>query len=441
MKYIFRIYIYLFFFLFIYACVPHDQQGGSGGYSSKKELRTQDYIYEPNIKTPLLYALQGPKNFEMNPPIIPLNQTNGLMLEFDDLSGQSANYYVKLIHCNFDWSVSNLVTNQFIQDINEVFITDRKNSFGTRIPYIHYRTPLPPVKLSGNYIAAVYRNGDENDLILTKRFIVFENRIIIVPDLKAPLNSAERFTHQQIDFNIIYKDIDLANPQQNFNIVIRQNFRWDKAIYNLKPVFMNEALKRFEYTYFNGENNFPGYNEYRTFAIRSTNFQDINVDNLRTTGGHAQIDVRVDESNGTKPYVLFPDIDGRFVVEHYESKGRETEPDYVYVTFNLKSNDPAPGKVFVVGSFNDYIPDSNSEMIYFPEEKLYKQKVLLKQGYYNYRYALIRPGSNKLDEAYFEGSHTITQNTYDFIAYYRPIGDRADRVIGYKMVNYQGGNR
>jgi hypothetical protein len=61
-------------------------------FSQEKNLRFEDYIYEPNIKTVLLYPLLGEAHDAartLNPPVLSLNDSKNLWLEFDDLN---ANY-------------------------------------------------------------------------------------------------------------------------------------------------------------------------------------------------------------------------------------------------------------------------------------------------------------------------------------------------------------
>ena len=59
----------------------------------------------------------------------------------------------------------------------------------------------------------------------------------------------------------------------------------------------------------------------------------------------------------------------------------------------------------------------------------YEGQLYLKQGYYNYGFALKQRGKTKGDLKSFEGSHSQTQNDYTVIAYYAdPRG--YDRVIG-----------
>ncbi|HEX8546430.1 MAG TPA: type IX secretion system plug protein domain-containing protein, partial [Cytophagaceae bacterium] len=108
-----------------------------------KEFTTEDFVYEEGIKTPLLFPFTGstnPKQVDMlNPPIVSMSQESPLMLQFDEMGGDIKIYYVKIINCNADWSVSQLNAIQYLNEYNEYQITEREASFNTRTPYIHYR--------------------------------------------------------------------------------------------------------------------------------------------------------------------------------------------------------------------------------------------------------------------------------------------------------------
>lgn len=408
--------------------------------SQDKTLLAGDFVYEDAFKTVLLYPANSGTNDELNTPIVPLIQNAPMILEFDELGEGTSSLYLKIIHCNADWTISSLSTVQYLDGFNESFIEDRKTSIGTRIPYTHYKITLPRVKVTGNYLVVVYRSGDESDIILTKRFIVFDSRVAIVVEQKPSTGISQRFTHQQLDFNILYPNMEIINPRGSVKVVIRQNNRWDKVIDNLQPLYVQEDIHKLEYNYFNLENNFPGGNEFRTFSTRSVKFNDINVDKISIQPDFAEAFLKRDLSTNNQAYALYPDIDGRFVVEHYETKTKEVEPDYIFTNFSLDTKGPVPGKVFIVGSFNNYELAPGSELLFNSETNTYQLKTLLKQGYYNYRYAFVPQGSRVSDEVFFEGSHFATQNLYDFIVYYRPPGARSDIVIGYKSININGRN-
>lgn len=411
----------------------------SAAYAQKVFL-TSDEVYDKNIKTVLLYPSQHGITGPLNPPIIPIEQSTPLILEFDELGEEYKNYYVKIINCNADWTVSTLSSIQYMDEYNEFFINDRKVSINTRFPFIHYKFIIPRVKISGNYIVKVYKDYNEDDIIISRRFSVFENQATVTPEVKFSIDPSARNTHQQIDFNVDYSKLDVINPLQSIKVIVRQNHRWDKTISNLVPVTVNQEIRRLEYFYFNRENNFKGGNEFRIIDIKSSNFSGYNIERTKRDSNRSEAFVHVEKSRSGIAYTqpLLPDFDGKYILQNYETGDAETYADYMYVTFSLEVPGPVNGKVHVLGGMNDWKLDRNFEMRYNPESKKYICQVLLKQGVYNYIYVLSNPATGKFDEYHFEGSHSMTQNQYDILVYYRPFGGRSDLLIGYKNVNYLG---
>ncbi|MFL5731346.1 MAG: DUF5103 domain-containing protein [Cytophagaceae bacterium] len=435
--------------LLFHGCVPLEPQGGQGQNSGnisaavvEKELLTEDYTYEPQIKTVLLYPFTYNNNPNdvyappaLQPAIIPLAQTNQLLLEFDEMGTFTQSYNAKILNCNADWTVSSLSAVQYMNDFNEFSINDRKPSFNTRIPFIHYKFLIPKIKQSGNYLVMVYRGSNDKDLVLTKRFMVYDNVVDIVPQVKFSSILDARNFNQQVDFAISYPKFDIFNPLQNLKVSVRQNYRYGTALNNLKPVFIKEDERRLEYTYFDLSSNFQGGNEFRVFDIRSALFGGFNVAKVVRDSAKAEEFLRVDRSRRNDAYGLTVDKNGRFYIQLYETGGTDIDPDYVYVDMYLKT-DKTDGKVYAFGAFTDWKLKEDFEMTYDETNKYYTCRTILKQGYYNYRYVYVPPGTSKIDETYFEGSHNLTENEYDIVAYYRPVGARSDLIIGYKNITY-----
>jgi hypothetical protein len=106
------------------------------------------------------------------------------------------------------------------------------------------------------------------------------------------------------------------------------------------------------------------------------------------------------------------------------------------VYFTLPSKQKITGgDIYVSGSLNNYMFDSNNRMIYNSQRGEYECTMLLKQGWYNYEYVFLKAGTNDSTASLFEGSHYETENDYSVIIYYRNPRDRFDRVIGTATVN------
>src|SRR5688500_3437952 len=148
--------------LFWGSCTPLSQSSVNSE-SNQKTLRLIDTGYEPEIKTIQLH----PQNAPSEPAVTSLGKWD-LLLEFDDLRNARDTYYARIIHCNHDWTKSDLQDLDFMTVYNEFPITNNEFSVDTHLSYVHYWLPLPPVKLPGNYVIMVYRGTDKEDIILTK---------------------------------------------------------------------------------------------------------------------------------------------------------------------------------------------------------------------------------------------------------------------------------
>jgi hypothetical protein len=405
-----------------------------------KELQTVDREYEENIRSILLYPISSTPIITdvLQPAIMPLNDPRTLLLSFDEMGNEVKNYYVRILNCNSDWTLSNLNAIMFLTDYDEYQIFDRQSSNNTRMPYIHYKFPLPKTKISGNFIVMVYRDGDDQDIILTKRFMIYENNVTITPQIKFPVSNSERNTGQQVDFSISYSAA-IQNPMDRMSVVVRQNNNWSNAISTLKPVYMRDEVSTYDYTFFNNENVFKGGNEFRFFDLRNLKGGGMNVNKITYTANKNEAILTYDKSRVGNAYSTMYDINGSYSPEQYDTKLFEIDPDYALVTFTLdmKQQD-VPGRVFIMGALSDWELNADFEMKWDPVNNFFTCTVMLKQGYYNYCYVVLPKGAPVASNTILEGSFAQTQNYYDIIVYYRGPGAMYDAIAGYKSVNYLG---
>ena len=422
----------------IQACLPLPTQNTTDQTNSNLPVfKTEDKDYSPNVKTVLFYpesSLQEGSAI-IKPPVVFITQNSPLVLEFDELGEETYDYRVKIIHCNFDWKPSLLNDIEFLNDFNNFQIRDRQLSFSQRVPFVHYKFTLPKLKISGNYVIKVFRNNNEKDLLLSRRFIVYENKVTISPQVRFSSKPSERDVNQQIDFSISYNNYNISNPRDEIKVVLRQNYRWDNAIVNLLPTNIKEFNKLLEYNHFNLENNFRGLNEFRRFDIKSIRFLGFNVANLDVNSKIVSAILYTDESRADKPYTRQPDSNGGFFINQYETGRGTLEAEYVSLRFSIEADAPLSRPIYVLGKFNSWLPGKDNRMTYNEARQMYEKEILVKQGEYNYAYATYDQVSEKLDFSHFEGNFQETENDYDIFVYYRPIGARSDLVIGYKDFN------
>ena len=71
-------------------------------------------------------------------------------------------------------------------------------------------------------------------------------------------------------------------------------------------------------------------------------------------------------------------------------------------------------------------------MRYSGEKGVYYTQLMQKQGYYSYQY-LTANGNNPPSE----GSFYQTENRYQALVYYKGIGERTWRLVGYRGVEFR----
>lgn len=380
-----------------------------------------DIAYEPEIMTVQLH----PANAPIAPAVTALGRSD-LMLEFDDLRNQRDNYYARIVHCNFDWTKSELQDLDFMTIYNEFPINNAEFSVDTHIPYVHYWFDLPPVKLPGNYVIVVYRGSNKDDIVLTRRFMVYANQVTFTSEgnLLGPGNLAS--VTQQLNFTINYKDVEILNPMVDVHVNISQNHRWDNVISDVKPSFVREIEKELEYRFFEESKMFSGGSEFRFFDLRSLNYPGRNVATVAKNVKPFEAYIAKDKSRADEAYSQYDDINGAYRIENYDDRDIAFA-NYVNVNFAL-ATPPVKGEVFVTGAFTNWNLTEENKMHYDTAQSIYASRMLLKQGWYDYQYVV---RSKELPYYHFEGSHFETENYYEIFVYHKPYQPRADLLIGY----------
>src|SRR6478735_9225096 len=108
---------------------------------------------------------------------------------------------------------------------------------------------------------------------------------------------------------------------ERMSVVVRQNYNWTNAISGLKPVFMRDDIRTYDYTFYNNENVFKGGNEFRFFDIRSIKSNGMNVAKIVSTTTKNEIMLAYDKSRMGNAYSTSYDINGFYNPEQYETKG------------------------------------------------------------------------------------------------------------------------
>lgn len=391
-----------------------------------------DRIFEENIQSVRLFPMRGDLDAQMNSPVIQLGGNIPLVLLFDDLAYDPDMYSVKIIHCNMDWTPSDLKEPEYLDAYNEFNVTSYDYSIDTRIPYIHYRFTIPPVKKSGNYAVMVYRGRDQNQPIITRRFMVFQNMINLAARVVPPSQTEMRRQVQQINVNINYKGRELFDPINNLRVVIRQNQRWDNVKVLKKPTMLREDTKMLEYNLFDGSNAFIAGNEFRFVDLRFMRARGVNVSAIRVEEDAVFAEGGLDKLRPSGVYSQYLDLNGQYAVMNLERQNYELESEYVIMTFSLDAqgiNDTP----YLIGALSEWGFSPDAKMTLNKKRNAYETTLILKQGWYDYQFAF--KGQEGWDMLPIEGSYFETENEYEVLVYYRDMGSRYDELISYFNLN------
>jgi hypothetical protein len=416
----------LLLLLLLMGCTPYPSTTSATRNQSRKNLLLADQVYENTIKTARVFPVLPSPMMQMQPAVTRMGEWN-LVLEFDELRSDQDSYYIRLVHCNQNWTKSPLMDLDFLNDYNEFPINNFEYSLDTWFPYVHYWVMLPPVKLPGNYVAVVYRGADRNDIILSKRFLVYDSRVVFKREDNQITSGSAAMQNQQINFTVNYRNFPLINPIETVNVSIRQNQRWDNIAQEIKPSFVREASHELEYRFFADTDLIKGGNEFRFFDLRSVNFPGRNVAYMDKARIPWTAYIEKDKTRMGEPYSQYEDINGNFMLDNYDFRITNAA-QYLNVAFTLNSPQPVNGEVYVAGSFTDWRKDETTRMQYDSASRAYTAQFLIKQGWYDYHYSV---ESKTLTPFHFEGTHFQTENMYEIFVYYREFQRQIDILIGY----------
>ena len=425
------------------------------------EFEYRNYVYSDQIKS-LQCIVNG---IISSVPVMRLNSSDKLVIEFDDLSEEEDNeFYYKIIHCTKDWEPSPIQDIEFVEGFPEERIRDWQLSLGTKTIFTHYWFSIPNrdtrLRISGNYLLLVYDKGNDGTPLFTRRFIVAESNVLPNMQWVRPTQTDLIRFNQQLNLSFAVKDVRLNNPMRDVYLTIVQNGNWTNAMYNIAPRIFKDGL--FTYDQF-GLINFPGTNEYRFFDTRTLNGRGWGVKTIDYFIDGYEVLLTPSTLRDQKVYSFNFDFNGNFYVDNVdffaraifdsnvqnknklvefrnnfayfdalenEWQGREKDfrADYANIIFTLKS--PRLSKdVYVFGAFTDFQLNPRYKMKYDDRREMYIADIVLKQGYYDYLFAT--EGENgKIDFSITEGSWQDAENEYKSIVYLRDFGGRYDRVLG-----------
>jgi len=405
-------------------------------YSLFAVITANAQVFQTGIKLESLKTLTVyPDGNWAAAPVLTIGTENTIKIAFDELSHDYKRYSYRLIHCNADWKRSEMSVLEYMDGFPENDIEHAEKSVSTLTLYTHYSFTVPnnniKLLISGNYAVEVFDKDGNGEAILIACFRVTENKSLIEAGLTASTDIDFKQQHQQLNFTFRPMGISINQPLTELKVVVQQNHRRDVEIQNISPTSINGSILNYEHK---KELIFKGGNEYRRFEMTTFKYPGLNVNRIEYFKPFYNVELMPFSKRNTG-YTFDKDQNGRFLIHSQEALNDNTGSDYFLVHFSLPMENPIlDGGFYLVGDFVNNRQDASSKLLYNFESKAYEKSILLKQGAYNFLYGFRPSKGGKTTTETMDGSYWETENEYQIFFYYHPIGERYDRLIGFRQI-------
>lgn len=396
-----------------------------------------DKNYNDNVQTVLLH----PVGDSLAKPIIPLDNMMGkLHLQFDVFANDAPYMYYTFVHCNNDWSQqSDIQQIEYLNGFDSDDIENYSFSLNTMVDYVHFDLVFPTEdmipKISGNYLLIVFENelAPEN-IYFTRRFMIVDEKATISANIpRYPFDLSLGTEKQQVELTVSYPGIFNSLAEQYSNVTIQQNGRWDNAVTGLKPTYVYPENLSYEN---NVKTVFNSGNQFRRINTSNLNNRPEQTKSVVMSKDYYVVELYPDQKRNLHTYLDDQDLFGEKVIYlERDDRAAATEADYVMVEFFLEwAPVMANQDVYVMGAITDWNLGEKNKMTYDYERKGYALNLLLKQGYYDYIYAVRETDQKSADIGVVAGNFWETMNEYTIYLYLFDQIQNYDQLIGVKTI-------
>jgi len=369
-------------------------------------------------------------------PVIDLNSDRQIEILFDALGASPGHYTYRILHCNADWTLSQLTEGEYLSGLQNLPVDDYAFSLNTRMDYLNYRLLLPnediSFKVSGNYVLQII-SGETGEAVLNACFSLVEPQANIRMSVSSITDKGSNSQYQAVSFELEYGN-DIRTPVQELKVYVQQNNRFDNAAAEVKPLNVQNRKALYDHQ---PALIFEAGNEYRSFEMTTTRYTGLNIESVEYYSPYYHSILRPDPVRSNRAYLFYEDINGRVFIRNNETDDPNTEADYQFVHFYLPCEKPFPENVYILSEAFHNRLDARSQMEYSERDKGYLKTALLKEGYYNYLYVTQKEPSAPASTAATEGNYYQTENEYRVMVYARTMSLRYDKLIGVQTIRFK----
>lgn len=319
-------------------------------------------------------------------PIVALQSSDRLVLEFDLMAEQGRPLSVYFYHADRIWR-RDLSASQYLESYQHDNLLDYEMSTGTQVPYIHYtyRFPNDDIEflISGNYIVRVTEQGREEDVLFERAFFVTEQATSL--EFVTDLVLVGDYGYPSIQPIAAFRPAPGTEGDVfDYNVCFARNGRFDLARCSDRPSLMNAPLMQF---FLEPETSFEP--EVAPYFLDLTNLRSSNqiaATDFTDSPFYVELEPDYAAFGGSGMGIS---LNGQSRISSVVAVGdADVRSEYVITRFAFvpPQESRLSGEVLVTGSFNGWRYDAANRLDWVPERGRYEGEVLLKQGQYEYRY-------------------------------------------------------
>lgn len=267
-----------------------------------------------------------------------------------------------------------------------------------------------------------------------------------------PTSVDRQTTAQEIDFQLETSALKIYNPRVEVFCTLLQNGRWDNSIQDIEPRLVTGTVLDYNYS---NQIVFDAGKEFRNMNISSMEFRSEDVQDIKETREGLTTILRDDKTRVFQSYLWARDLNGMYVPFNRDYNHKNIPPDSLVSTLNLVNrynyreqflgteyskvivileSSELDRDVYFVGGITDWKLLPEYKLTYDETIQAYTGELYLKQGYYNYGYAVPDKNGNP-DLSKLEGDWYATENDYTLLCYFRPRGGQYDQLVGAHTFN------
>ncbi len=397
--------------------------GESGNRQQEADLQNRFTIAEQKAPPREIQSVQLYKKGDIqSAPIINLNSSDKLSLEFDYLGEGTKQFKLQVSHRSKTWEESPLPVDFYLTGFSEIYFSGGLKSFAQRPSYFHYSYEFPNnqlgFKVSGNYLLSIY-DYDSNELLFSLPFFVTENQGSLDTRVESIyVRRADLRPEDQPFSRYRYPDF-VDFPQFDLSYMYVQNQFWGR--YRIvdnsdtsTPEEVNFHLSR--------DRAFLGNYEFNTLNLRNLNTDGQQILEVRREEIPPKVILRRDvQSLDLKPGFA---PDGRFGIPVDQRSA-----SYARVQFRLETDTAITGseQIYLIGDFNNWAISESNRLQFNEQTALWEGEALIKEGEYAYKYVILKNGT--IDDLSLDQGFLRTGQSYVTLVYFKDPTRNYDRLL------------